>query len=106
MCVEKPKNGLSIELKYIYVSNADLTGFFRRRHDNDAENISDISVAPTADEILSERKPYVPRNAPSTWGGMDHLKVISSLASTSGGGINRIRGTIIFFTVLSWRQSV
>ncbi|CAM9456015.1 unnamed protein product, partial [Hapterophycus canaliculatus] len=37
-----------------------------RRHDNDAENISEISVAPTAGEILCERPPYVPRNAPST----------------------------------------
>ncbi|CAM9306840.1 unnamed protein product [Pylaiella littoralis] len=45
-----------------------------RRHDNDAERIYDISVAPTASEILSERPPYVPRNAPSTWDRMDHLK--------------------------------
>lgn len=47
----------------------------RRRHDNDAERISHISVAPTAGEILCERPPYVPRNAPSTWAGMEHLKV-------------------------------
>lgn len=51
------------------------TAFSCRRHDNDAERISDISVAPTAGEILCERPPYVPRNAPSTWDGMDHLKV-------------------------------
>lgn len=49
--------------------------YFRRRHDNDAERISEISVAPTAGEILCERPPYVPRNSPSTWEGMNHLKV-------------------------------
>ncbi|CAM9827572.1 unnamed protein product, partial [Hapterophycus canaliculatus] len=48
-----------------------------RRHDNDAENISEISVAPTAGEILCERPPYVPRNAPSTWDSMDHLKPLA-----------------------------
>ncbi|CAN0007784.1 unnamed protein product, partial [Sphacelaria rigidula] len=45
-----------------------------RRHDNDEERIGDISVAPTAQEIMCERPPYVPRNNPSTWEGMDHLK--------------------------------
>lgn len=57
---------------------------FRRRHDNDAERIYDISVAPTASEILSERPPYVPQNAPSTWDRMDHLKV--RLESALEGG--------------------
>ncbi|CAM9306733.1 unnamed protein product [Pylaiella littoralis] len=50
------------------------SGLQVRRHDNDAERIYDISVAPTASEILSERPPYVPQNAPSTWDRMDHLK--------------------------------
>ncbi|CAM9550665.1 unnamed protein product [Scytosiphon promiscuus] len=48
-----------------------------RRHDNDAENISEISVAPTAGEILCERSPYVPRNAPSTWNDMKHVKPLA-----------------------------
>ncbi|CAB1103896.1 unnamed protein product [Ectocarpus sp. CCAP 1310/34] len=48
-----------------------------RRHDNDAERISEISVAPTAEEILCERPPYVPRNAPSTWDRMNHLKPLA-----------------------------
>ncbi|CAM9213606.1 unnamed protein product [Ectocarpus sp. 6 AP-2014] len=48
-----------------------------KRHDNDAERISEISVAPTAGEILCERPPYVPRNAPSTWDGMNHLKPLA-----------------------------
>lgn len=53
--------------------------FLNRRHDNDAERICDISVAPTAEEILCERSPYVPRNIPSTWFMMPHVKVGTSV---------------------------
>ncbi|CAM9746173.1 unnamed protein product [Ascophyllum nodosum] len=45
-----------------------------RRHDNDGERIFEISIPPTAGEILCERPPYVPRNAPSTWDNMEHLQ--------------------------------
>lgn len=47
----------------------------RRRHDNDAEKISDISVRPTAAEILCERRSYLPTNDLSKCAGMNHLKV-------------------------------
>ena len=32
------------------------------RHDNDFENISDILIAPTSDEVLSGKSPYLPYN--------------------------------------------
>ena len=46
-----------------------------RRHDNDAERISEISVRPTAGEILSTRPSYLPANDLSKCTGMNHLKV-------------------------------
>eukprot|EP00904_Undaria_pinnatifida_P008335 jgi/Undpi1/4631/HiC_scaffold_18.g07985.m1 len=48
----------------------------KRRHDNDAERISEISVRPTAGEILSTRPSYLPANDLSKCTGMNHLKVL------------------------------
>ena len=46
------------------------------RHDNDAERISEISVLPTAEELMCKRPPYLPPNALSTWENIEqHLKV-------------------------------
>lgn len=47
----------------------------RRRHDNDAEGISEVSVRPTAEEILCARPPYLPANDLSKCTEMTHLQV-------------------------------
>ncbi|KAJ2986340.1 hypothetical protein NUW58_g5073 [Xylaria curta] len=38
-----------------------------RRHDNDHDNIADISILPTHDEIISTREEYLPSNDPSSF---------------------------------------
>jgi hypothetical protein len=37
------------------------------RHDNDFEDIENIQILPTMEEILSDRAEYLPRTDPSTW---------------------------------------
>ncbi|KAM3422161.1 hypothetical protein BST61_g2531 [Cercospora zeina] len=37
------------------------------RHDNDSEDIQDIEILPTLEEILSERTEYLPREDPKLW---------------------------------------
>lgn len=45
------------------------------RHDNDFEDIENIQILPTLEEILSDRAEYLPRTDPSTrhWPGVDGL---------------------------------
>ncbi|KAI9691183.1 MAG: hypothetical protein M1822_008803 [Bathelium mastoideum] len=45
------------------------------RHDNDSENICDIKIMPTSQEIQSEREEYLPTRDPSTW----HLRGLPGL---------------------------
>ncbi|GBC02767.1 hypothetical protein RclHR1_04800007 [Rhizophagus clarus] len=37
-----------------------------RRHDNDFENISEISIIPTKEEVLCDRQPFLPSSLPNT----------------------------------------
>ncbi|KAL1586429.1 hypothetical protein WHR41_05215 [Cladosporium halotolerans] len=45
------------------------------RHDNDFENIADIQILPTIDEIMGDRAEYLPRSEPSSW----HLQGVAGL---------------------------
>lgn len=47
-----------------YDGPGELSKSGQPRHDNDHEDIAHISVAPTGQEILSLRNPYLPRNSP------------------------------------------
>lgn len=45
------------------------------RHDNDFENIADIQILPTIDEIMGDRAEYLPRSESSSW----HLQGVAGL---------------------------
>ncbi|OQO13288.1 hypothetical protein B0A48_01516 [Cryoendolithus antarcticus] len=38
-----------------------------QRHDNDSEDIDDIQILPTMDEISSDRSEYLPQDDPASW---------------------------------------
>ncbi|KAJ9661610.1 hypothetical protein H2201_006466 [Coniosporium apollinis] len=53
-----------------FIIHQDLPGSLSRdgpRHDNDSENICNIQIMPTTQEILSSRQEYRPVNDPAQW---------------------------------------
>jgi hypothetical protein len=66
-------SGLLATVDMTYIGPGDIRPE-GRRHDNDFQDIQDIQIAPTHDELASPHDPYLPANIP---GARHHLPLPS-----------------------------